>query len=84
MGLLNTLMLSCRKATELMERSTMQPLPMGDRMRLWMHRRACDGCRAFEKQNAAMDQLLEKRPERAVDARALEGRILQALERDEE
>jgi hypothetical protein len=80
MGLMNSLMLSCRKATELMERASMQPLPAGDRMRLWMHLKVCDGCRAFEKQGQVIDQLITQRKVNATDSAALEERILQAID----
>lgn len=80
MGLMNSLMLSCRKATELTERATMQPLPMGDRVRLWMHLKVCDGCRAFQKQGRVIDQLMTQRMVNTTDSAAVEGRILQAID----
>jgi hypothetical protein len=82
MGLMNTLMLSCRKATDLMERASMRPLPMGDRMRLWMHLKVCDGCRAFGKQSKIIDDLLAQRDTTfmPVESKPLEDRILKALE----
>lgn len=80
MGLMNSLMLSCRKATELVERASMEPLPMSDRMRLWMHLKVCHGCRAFEKQGRAIDQLMAQRTVQAIDSAAVEERILQAID----
>ncbi|MBL0126423.1 MAG: hypothetical protein IPP83_02965 [Flavobacteriales bacterium] len=84
MSLMNTLMLSCRKATELMERRTMEALGTLDRMQLWMHLRVCDGCRAFQKQNARIDEMMEVRdqPETSLDTTGLEERVLTALEKD--
>lgn len=80
MSLMTTLMLSCRKATLLMEQRTVAPLSAVDRMQLWMHLRVCDGCRAFEKQNATIERLMEKRDEKPAlaDTTALEQRILSA------
>lgn len=80
MSLMTTLMLSCRKAMLLMEQRTVAPLSAMDQMQLWMHLRVCDGCRAFEKQNATIERLMEKRDEKPapVDATALEQRILSA------
>lgn len=82
MGLMNTLMLSCRKATLLMEQRTMAPLNAMDRMQLWMHLRVCDGCRAFEKQNTTIDRMMEERHEHtdAAQNAALEERIMKAID----
>jgi hypothetical protein len=81
MGLMETLMLSCRKAGELIERRTVQPLRPVERMQLWMHLRACDGCTVYKKQSEIIDRLLETRPqELAVDSVALEDRILKAID----
>lgn len=82
MGLMNTLMLSCRKATLLMEQRTMAPLNVVDRMQLWMHLRVCDGCRAFEKQNTTIERLMVERNERtdAAENAALEERIMKAID----
>lgn len=83
MGLMNTLMLSCRKATLLMERRTVVPLNTMDRMQLWMHLRVCDGCRAFEKQSKAIDALLVDRDTTftVVPSKNLEERILKTIEK---
>ncbi|HMQ77356.1 MAG TPA: hypothetical protein PKE21_14495 [Flavobacteriales bacterium] len=80
---MNTLMLSCRKATHLMERRTMEELGTLGRMQLWVHLRVCDGCRAFQKQNAQMDVLMKNREpvDASVDTTVLEKRILTALEK---
>ncbi|QQR88022.1 MAG: hypothetical protein IPJ76_07355 [Flavobacteriales bacterium] len=81
MSLMNTLMLSCRKATQLMERRTMAPLGTVDRMQLWMHLRVCDGCRAFQKQNATIEHLMENRDVGTTmpDSATLEERVLKSI-----
>jgi hypothetical protein len=80
MGLMETLMLSCRKAGELIERRTAQPLRPVERMQSWMHLRACDGCSIYKKQSELIDRLLETRKEElVVDSVALEDRILRSL-----
>lgn len=85
MSLMTTLMLSCRKATELMERRSMQPLSAMERMQLWMHERACNGCRVFDKQSKAIDNLLVDRDTTftEVPSKNLEERILKAIEEKE-
>ena len=82
MSLMNTLMLSCRKATELMERRSLKPLSATERMQLWLHERACDGCRAFDKQSKAIDALMVDRDTvfTEVASKPLEERILKAIE----
>ncbi len=82
MSLMTTLMLSCRKATELVERRSTQPLSALERMQLWMHERACDGCRAFDKQSRTIDALMADRDTifTEVPNKPLEERILKAIE----
>lgn len=82
MSLMSTLMLSCRKATELMERRSMQPLSAVERMRLWMHKQACAGCRAFSKQSETIDALMAARDTVFTEVKSdpLEERILKTIE----
>lgn len=79
MGLMNSLMLSCRKATELMERASLQPLPMGERLRLWMHVKVCHSCHTFQKQGHLIDALLKDRSAPPSDASGTEERIMAAI-----
>jgi hypothetical protein len=80
MGLMQTLLLSCRKATLLLERRTMAPLNAQERMQLWMHTRICSGCRAFAAQNAMIDKLAEARDAKPdIDPDPLKERILKDL-----
>jgi hypothetical protein len=81
MSLMNTLMLSCRKATQLMEQRSMAPLGTMDRMQLWMHLRVCDGCRAYQKQNTIIDRMMEQRKGDDQECVVLEERILKAVEK---
>ena len=77
---MHTLLLSCRKATLLMERRTMAPLNSQEQMQLWMHTRICSGCRAFAEQNALIDKLAEERSLPAdLDAAPLKERILKDI-----
>lgn len=61
MGLMQTLMLSCRKAAELTERQSFAPLPAVQGFQLWMHTRICAGCQAYQRQSKRIDLLLEQR-----------------------
>ena len=82
MGLMQTLLLSCRKAAELIEQQSFAPLPTGQKVQLWMHTRICAGCRTFQHQNELIDVLLEKRGTELVPSSAagLEQRIITAID----
>jgi len=60
MRLMNLLMLSCRKATELMEKKNRAPLKALETLQLFMHTRMCDACTQYEKQSHFIDNLLKK------------------------
>ncbi|HOZ40516.1 MAG: hypothetical protein IPN62_13210 [Flavobacteriales bacterium] len=75
------LLISCRKATELMEQRTLDPLSLGGRVQLWMHLRICEACRLALAQQRTIERLLEQRDGRTPlpDSRVLEDRVLNAL-----
>ncbi len=81
MSVFHTLFLPCRKATELMERATVSPLPLHSRFQLMVHKAACAACAIFAKQSQAIDHLMEHRGEHGLlpDTRQLEERIIQEL-----
>ncbi|MEO8734570.1 MAG: hypothetical protein ABI373_09590 [Flavobacteriales bacterium] len=80
MGLMHTLLLSCRKATLLMEHRSMVPLNATERMQLWMHTRICTACRVFAAQSALIDTLAEDRGAHGdIDHSSLEERILKNI-----
>jgi alpha-D-ribose 1-methylphosphonate 5-triphosphate diphosphatase PhnM len=58
MKLTNWLMLSCKKATELMEKQSLVGLSTKEKLRLRMHTTMCDGCTAYQKQSLLIDNLL--------------------------
>ncbi len=60
MRLMNIMMLSCRKATELMEKKLYSDLGQTERFKLFLHTRMCDACRLYEKQSQFMDSVLRK------------------------
>lgn len=58
MKLMNWLMLSCKKATELMEKQSLGGLSPKEKFRLRMHTSMCNGCTAYQKQSLQIDNLL--------------------------
>ncbi len=57
---MNAMMLSCVKATELMEMKENVPLGLLKTMQLHMHTAMCSGCRNYMKQTKLINQLLNK------------------------
>lgn len=58
--LMNLIMLSCQKATELIEKKILVNLSFREGVQLKMHKILCDACTAYEKQSKLIDQLLSK------------------------
>ena len=81
-------MLSCKKATELIEKKLLINLPFKEKMQLKMHKSFCNACTAYEKQSKLMDKLLSKhihkegdeiRSESVVENEELKKRILDKI-----
>lgn len=70
MGMIDTLMVSCRKASVLIERRELRSLGAAERLGLWYHLRICGACKAYEKQSAFIDRWLEERRDRSAPADA--------------
>lgn len=51
-------MLSCVKATQLIEQKSMDGLTMKDSLRLSMHVAVCSACRQYQKQSALLNDAL--------------------------
>ncbi len=60
MKLMNKLMLSCKKATELMEKKNQSSLNPLETVQLFMHTSMCDACSLYERQSHFLDSLLKK------------------------
>lgn len=80
MNVISTLRVSCRKATDLLERREFRALGTGERIGLWLHLRVCDACRAYERQSIMLDGLMKERSIESGDTSALEDRILRELQ----
>ncbi len=57
---MNKLMLSCLKATELVEKSNIVSLSMMERFQLRIHLRMCDACKKYLKQSKALDMFTQQ------------------------
>ncbi len=76
MGIIHTLLLSCKKAVALLDQGTVVPLSPIERLQLRVHMGICKGCGAYKHQSELIDHLLENRSRaEAFDTKALEERI---------
>lgn len=57
---MNMLMLSCKKATTLIEKKSLIGLSFKEKVQLKMHKSMCDACSNYEKQSLKLDDLLQK------------------------
>ncbi len=58
--IMQLIMLSCKKATELIEKKLLTKLSLREKVQLTMHKSLCDACTAYEKQGKIIDDLLSK------------------------
>ena len=83
MKIMNVMMLSCVKATELMEMKEHVRLGLVKTMQLHMHTAMCSGCRNYMKQTKLIDKLLRRAFETALvvaDTDELEAAIISKLQ----
>lgn len=57
---MNIFMISCRKATELIEKKLYLGLTPPEKVKLKMHTAMCNACRNYEQQSTAIDTSLHK------------------------
>jgi hypothetical protein len=57
--IMNTLFLSCLKATVLIEKNFHMQLSFTERMQLKAHKMMCDACKNYEKQSAIIEKAIE-------------------------
>lgn len=75
-------MLSCVKATELMEIADTNPLSFRQHLQLRMHMVMCSGCRNYMKQTALIKEVLRKNfnaADAVPDTAALEAAIISKI-----
>ncbi len=56
-------MLSCRKATELIDKKIHFKLSTKENFQLVLHKSMCDACTAYEKQSLIIDRVLKQEKE---------------------
>jgi UDP-2,3-diacylglucosamine pyrophosphatase LpxH len=56
--IMHLFMLSCKKATELIEKKSVLSLSLKEKIQLYMHKSMCDACTAYEKQSEKIDELI--------------------------
>lgn len=57
---MNALLLSCMKATELIEKDSLFPLSAFEKTQLFLHTKVCDACRNYQKQSKMIDNAIVK------------------------
>lgn len=57
---IHVIMLSCQKATELIDKKSVAELSVKEDLQLQMHTAICDGCKTYQKQSKLIDELLVK------------------------
>lgn len=68
--LMNYLMLSCKRATELIEKKSILGLSWRENVQLKVHTKMCDACSHYQKQSKEIDNLLEKHLHNDVERQA--------------
>lgn len=56
---MNMLMLSCRKATELIEKNLFIGLNSREKVQLFMHTSMCDACKRYSHQSEELDAIIK-------------------------
>ncbi|HFA51471.1 MAG TPA: hypothetical protein ENJ95_20855 [Bacteroidetes bacterium] len=84
--MMNKLMLSCKAATELMEKKYRGELTFKEKMQLSFHTAMCGACRRYEEQSRFIERLFRSKQEGPAEnaakeegAKELEEKILQRL-----
>jgi len=73
--IMNILMLSCRKATELIERRSLFGIDMFRKIQLFMHLKACDACKNYETHSNHIDLAVQKHLENANKDKVISNQI---------
>lgn len=58
--LMNWMLLSCKKVTELIEKESLFQLSAKERMRLKLHASMCAGCKNYQKQSQFIDAIIKQ------------------------
>lgn len=87
---MNMLMLSCRKATGLMEEKAMDDINSLARFQLFLHTSMCNACKLYEQQSQYLERILRKHLQEPNDNQFpekhlpdnLKSTIIRALDRE--
>lgn len=74
--LMNYLMLSCKKATELIEKKSVTDLSWKENIQLKVHTKMCDACCYYQKQSKEIDGILYKYVHNEEATPLLENKLL--------
>jgi len=66
--MMKSLMISCKKATELIEKKTVVGLSLSETMQLRMHTAMCSACTNYQKQSLFIDHLLKRSSNQEIPA----------------
>lgn len=78
MNLIRNMMISCRKATELIEKRSLFGLTVIEKVNLVLHTSMCDACTLYEKQSKTIDKMLHNKlgsEEEVVENQGLKDKI---------
>ena len=80
--LVNILLLSCKKATELIEKREFIPLSYKEKLQLRLHTSMCKACKSYEKQSDTLEKALSdwvKKNEKTDDKNVLPSQAKAAI-----
>jgi len=74
--LVNILMLSCKKSSELIEKRMYFGLNPIEKIQLFLHTSMCDACRGWKKQSKGMDEALRQHVHKHHEQKDLSADVL--------
>jgi len=78
-NLKHILMLSCEKASELIEKKSNFSLGTKEKVQLFIHTKVCDACKNYEKQSTEMDSLLNEHLKPGADSQKLPTKVKERI-----
>jgi hypothetical protein len=78
---MNAFMISCKYATELIEKNQSTVLSLSEIFQLHFHTFMCDVCKRYERQSVFLEKILHREADRAGQARIDENAEKRGIER---
>lgn len=78
-------MITCKKATEMIERNNSNDLSMGELMKLKLHLFLCKACKIYENQSKQIDTFLKKYltdSKASIDSKQIKETIITKIEKE--